>query len=44
MAVNREDEAINEITPCLWFDTEGEDTAKLYASVFPNSKILDIGR
>jgi predicted 3-demethylubiquinone-9 3-methyltransferase (glyoxalase superfamily) len=33
---------MNEITPCLWFDTEGEEAAKLYTSVFPNSKILDI--
>jgi predicted 3-demethylubiquinone-9 3-methyltransferase (glyoxalase superfamily) len=35
---------MNEITPCLWFDTEGEDAAKLYTSVFPNSKILNISR
>jgi predicted 3-demethylubiquinone-9 3-methyltransferase (glyoxalase superfamily) len=32
------------LTPCLWFDTEGEDAAQLYTSVFPNSKILDIAR
>jgi predicted 3-demethylubiquinone-9 3-methyltransferase (glyoxalase superfamily) len=31
-------------TPCLWFDTEGEDAAKLYTSVFPNSKILEVAR
>jgi predicted 3-demethylubiquinone-9 3-methyltransferase (glyoxalase superfamily) len=30
------------ITPCLWFDTEGEDAAKLYTSVFPNSKITNV--
>jgi predicted 3-demethylubiquinone-9 3-methyltransferase (glyoxalase superfamily) len=35
---------MTEITPCLWFDTEGEDAATFYTSVFPNSKILDIGR
>jgi predicted 3-demethylubiquinone-9 3-methyltransferase (glyoxalase superfamily) len=35
---------MNEITPCLWFDTEGEEAANLYTSVFPNSKILDIAR
>ena len=35
---------MNEITPFLWFDTEGEDAAKLYTSVFPNSKILEITR
>jgi len=22
-----------EITPCLWFDTEGEEAANLYTSV-----------
>jgi predicted 3-demethylubiquinone-9 3-methyltransferase (glyoxalase superfamily) len=35
---------MKEITPCLWFDTEGEDAANFYTSVFPNSKILDIAR
>jgi predicted 3-demethylubiquinone-9 3-methyltransferase (glyoxalase superfamily) len=33
-----------KITPCLWFDTEGEDAAKLYTSVFPNSRIVDVSR
>jgi predicted 3-demethylubiquinone-9 3-methyltransferase (glyoxalase superfamily) len=37
-------QAMNEITPFLWFDTEGEDAAKLYTSVFPKSKILDVSR
>ena len=32
------------ITPCLWFDTEGEDAAKLYTSVFPDSRIVEIAR
>ncbi|MBN8919546.1 MAG: VOC family protein [Rhizobiales bacterium] len=27
------------ITPCLWFDTEAEDAANLYVSIFPNAKI-----
>ena len=27
------------ITPNLWFDTEGEEAAEFYCSVFPNSKI-----
>ena len=35
---------MQKITPCLWFDTEGEEAAKLYTSVFPNSKILDVAR
>jgi predicted 3-demethylubiquinone-9 3-methyltransferase (glyoxalase superfamily) len=29
-------------TPWLWFDTEGEDAARLYTSVFPNSKIVSV--
>ena len=32
------------ILPCLWFDTEGEEAARFYTSIFPNSKILDIAR
>jgi predicted 3-demethylubiquinone-9 3-methyltransferase (glyoxalase superfamily) len=32
------------ITPYLWFDTQGEDAAKFYASVFPNSRIVDVAR
>jgi predicted 3-demethylubiquinone-9 3-methyltransferase (glyoxalase superfamily) len=32
------------ITPCLWFDTEGEEAAKYYTSIFPNSKILEVTR
>ncbi|MBW1600376.1 VOC family protein [Streptomyces sp. JJ38] len=27
------------ITPNLWFDTQGEEAAEFYCSVFPNSKI-----
>jgi predicted 3-demethylubiquinone-9 3-methyltransferase (glyoxalase superfamily) len=32
------------IKPCLWFDTEGEDAANHYCSIFKNSKINSIGR
>jgi predicted 3-demethylubiquinone-9 3-methyltransferase (glyoxalase superfamily) len=32
------------ITPFLWFDTEGEDAARHYTSIFPNSKITEISR
>jgi predicted 3-demethylubiquinone-9 3-methyltransferase (glyoxalase superfamily) len=35
---------MREITPCLWFDTEGEEAAKFYTSIFPNSRITDIAR
>ena len=31
-----------KITPCLWFDTKGEEAARLYVSVFPNSRIVDV--
>jgi predicted 3-demethylubiquinone-9 3-methyltransferase (glyoxalase superfamily) len=31
-----------KITPCLWFDTEGEEAAKFYTTVFKNSRILDV--
>jgi len=33
---------MQKITPCLWFDTEGEEAAKFYTSIFENSRILDI--
>ncbi len=29
------------LTPCLWFDTQGQEAAELYVSVFPNSRILN---
>ena len=35
---------MQKLTPCLWFDTEGEDAANFYTSVFPNSKISEIAR
>ena len=35
---------MQRITPCLWFDTEGEDAARFYTSVFPNSRIVEISR
>ena len=31
-----------KITPWLWFDTQGEEAAEFYTSVFPNSKIVDV--
>ena len=30
--------------PCLWFDTQAEDAAKLYTSLFKNSRILQVTR
>ncbi len=32
------------ITPCLWFDDQGEEAAKFYTSIFKNSKIKNISR
>ena len=32
------------LTPCLWFDTEGEEAATFYTSVFKNSRILSVNR
>jgi predicted 3-demethylubiquinone-9 3-methyltransferase (glyoxalase superfamily) len=32
---------MQKLTPCLWFDTEGEDAAKFYTSVFPSSRIVE---
>jgi predicted 3-demethylubiquinone-9 3-methyltransferase (glyoxalase superfamily) len=33
---------VQKITPCLWFDTQGEEAAQFYTSVFPNSSILEV--
>ena len=35
---------MEKITPCLWFDTEGEEAAQFYTSVFPNSRIVEVTR
>ena len=35
---------MQKITPCLWFDAEGEEAARFYTSVFPNSRIVDVAR
>jgi predicted 3-demethylubiquinone-9 3-methyltransferase (glyoxalase superfamily) len=35
---------VKNITPCLWFDSEGEDAANFYVSIFKNSKIKHISR
>jgi predicted 3-demethylubiquinone-9 3-methyltransferase (glyoxalase superfamily) len=33
-----------KITTCLWFDTQAEEAADFYASVFDGSKILSVAR
>ncbi len=34
----------NRISPCLWFDGNGEEAANFYCGIFPNSKITRIVR
>lgn len=31
-----------KLSPCLWFDTQGEDAANFYVSIFDNAKILGV--
>jgi predicted 3-demethylubiquinone-9 3-methyltransferase (glyoxalase superfamily) len=33
-----------KLTPSLWFDTEAEDAADFYTSVFKNSRIVSVAR
>jgi predicted 3-demethylubiquinone-9 3-methyltransferase (glyoxalase superfamily) len=33
-----------KIMPCLWFDDQAEEAAKLYTSIFPNSKVVALTR
>jgi predicted 3-demethylubiquinone-9 3-methyltransferase (glyoxalase superfamily) len=35
---------MQKITPWLWFDTQAEEAATFYTSIFPNSRILDVAR
>ena len=35
---------LQKITPCLWFAGEAEEAAKLYTSVFKNSRITKVVR
>jgi Uncharacterized protein conserved in bacteria len=32
---------MENLMPCLWFDTQGQEAADFYISVFPNSRIVD---
>jgi predicted 3-demethylubiquinone-9 3-methyltransferase (glyoxalase superfamily) len=32
------------VTPNLWFDTQAEQAAAFYCSIFPNSRILSVSR
>jgi predicted 3-demethylubiquinone-9 3-methyltransferase (glyoxalase superfamily) len=35
---------MNKLIPNLWFDTEAEEAAEFYTSVFDNSRILSVAR
>ena len=35
---------MQKISPCLWFDDQGEEAAKFYTSIFKESKIGDVMR
>jgi predicted 3-demethylubiquinone-9 3-methyltransferase (glyoxalase superfamily) len=35
---------MQKITPFLWFDTQAEEAARFYTSIFPNSRIVTVAR
>lgn len=35
---------MGKITPCLWFDTQAEEAAAFYTSIFKNSRIVNVTR
>jgi len=35
---------MSKITPFLWYDSEAEEAATLYTSLFPSSRIVDVAR
>jgi predicted 3-demethylubiquinone-9 3-methyltransferase (glyoxalase superfamily) len=44
MGPSEKDDDMSKITPCLWFDTQGEEAAEFYTSIFKNSRIRNIAR
>jgi predicted 3-demethylubiquinone-9 3-methyltransferase (glyoxalase superfamily) len=36
--------SVQKITPFLWFDTQAEEAANFYTSIFKNSKITNVAR
>jgi predicted 3-demethylubiquinone-9 3-methyltransferase (glyoxalase superfamily) len=35
---------LNRISPCLWYDSQAEEAARYYCSIFENSKIRAVSR
>ncbi len=42
--VEVKENAMNKITPFLWFDHQAEEAMNFYVSVFKNSKVLGVNR
>jgi len=36
--------SLQKITPCLWFDTQAEEAANFYVSIFKNSRVVRVQR
>jgi predicted 3-demethylubiquinone-9 3-methyltransferase (glyoxalase superfamily) len=36
--------SVHKIAPMLWFDSQAEEAANLYVSIFPSSKIIKVAR
>ena len=36
--------AVKSITPFLWFDSNAEEAAQFYVSLFPNSRVTHVSR
>jgi predicted 3-demethylubiquinone-9 3-methyltransferase (glyoxalase superfamily) len=34
----------SRISVCLWFDTQAEEAANFYCTIFPNSRVTDVAR
>lgn len=34
----------HKVTPFIWYESQAEDAAKLYVSLMPNSRIVDVAR
>ena len=35
---------MQKLIPCLWFDTEAEEAARFYTSIFPRSQVRSRSR
>ena len=42
--MHTQEDPMDKITPCLWFDGQAEPAARFYTALFPNSRILDVQR